>query len=71
VRVQFSPEKLAQYRIGVDELALALQAGSVNVPGGSLNGAMRTFAIEPQGQLRTASEYGELVVAYRRDAPCD
>ena len=69
VRIQFSPEKLAHYQIGVDELALALQAGTVNIPGGSLNGAMRTFSIEPQGQLRTAREYGELVIATRRNAP--
>ncbi len=69
VRVQFSPEKLAAHQIGVDELALALQAGSVNVPGGSLNGSMRTFTIEPQGQLRTAAEYGELIIAHRNQAP--
>ena len=69
VRIQFSPEKLAARQIGVDELAAALSAGTVNIPGGSLNGAMRTFTIEPQGQLRTAREYGELIVAYRNNAP--
>ncbi|MCX7009417.1 MAG: efflux RND transporter permease subunit [Kiritimatiellaeota bacterium] len=53
VRVQFSPEKLAAYQIGVNELAAALSAGTVNIPGGSLNGTMRTFTIEPQGQLRS------------------
>ena len=69
VRVQFSPEKLAAYQIGVNELAAALQAGTVNVPGGSLNGTMRTYTIEPQGQLRTAQEYGELIVVQRNGAP--
>lgn len=69
VRVQFSPEKLAACQLGVNELAAALQAGTVNIPGGSLNGAMRTFTIEPQGQLRTAREYGELIVAQRHGAP--
>ncbi|MBI3985496.1 MAG: efflux RND transporter permease subunit, partial [Lentisphaerae bacterium] len=69
VRIQFSPEQLSAYSIGVDELALALQSGTVNIPGGSLNGAMRTFSIQPQGQLRSAREYGELVIAYRHDAP--
>src|SRR3989339_1856949 len=65
VRVQFSPEKLAHYQIGVDELAIALKSGTVNIPGGSLNGAQRTFTIEPQGQMRTAREYDELIIAYR------
>lgn len=69
VRIQFSPEKLAAYGLGVNDLAAALQAGNVNIPGGSLNGAMRTFSIEPQGQLRKARDYDELVVAYRQNAP--
>ncbi len=69
VRIQFSPSKLAAYQIGVDELAVALKAGSVNIPGGSLNGSMRTFTIEPQGQLQTAAAYGELIIAYRNQAP--
>ncbi len=69
VRVQFSPEKLAAYQIGVNELAAALSTGTVNIPGGSLNGAMRTYTIEPQGQLRTAREYERLIVAYRQKAP--
>ncbi len=69
VRIQFSPEKLAHYQIGVDELAMTLKAGTVNIPGGSLNGAQRTFTIEPQGQLRSAAEYEDLIIAYRNNAP--
>ncbi|MFH0878934.1 MAG: efflux RND transporter permease subunit, partial [Lentisphaerota bacterium] len=69
VRIQFDPELLAAYQIGVDELARALQSGTVNIPGGSLDGDMRTFTIEPQGQLRKAAQYGELIVAYRNNAP--
>lgn len=69
VRVQFVPEKLAARQMGVNEVTAALKAGTVNIPGGSLNGALRTFSIEPQGQLRTAREYGELIVAYRNQAP--
>jgi len=69
IRIQFSPEKLTACNIGVDELAVALAAGTVNIPGGSLNGPMRTFTIEPQGQLRTAREFEELIIAYRNNAP--
>ena len=69
VRIQFSPDKLASYKIGVDELALALKAATANIPGGSLNGAQRTFVIEPQGQLRTAREYGEVIITTRNNAP--
>jgi len=69
VRIQFSPEKMAAYQIGVDELAMALTTGTANIPGGSLNGAQRTFVIEPQGQLRTAREYGELIITTRNNNP--
>ena len=69
VRIQFDPAKLAAYQIGVDELALALKAGTVNIPGGSLNGASRTYTIEPQGQLRTARDYDELIIATRQGNP--
>ncbi len=69
VRVQVLPDRLAACQVGLDEVAAALKAGSVNIPGGSLNGPLRTFSIEPQGQLRTAREYGELIVAYRQNAP--
>jgi HAE1 family hydrophobic/amphiphilic exporter-1 len=69
IRIQFSPERLAACQIGVDELALALRAGTVNIPGGSLNGAMRTFSIEPQGQLQKARDYEELIIAHRQGAP--
>jgi len=69
VRIQFNPEKLAAFQIGLDELALALQTGTVNIPGGSLNGTSRTYTIEPHGQLRTAREFENLIVATRQGAP--
>jgi HAE1 family hydrophobic/amphiphilic exporter-1 len=69
VRIQFNPERLAACQIGVDELAQALRAGTVNIPGGSLNGAMRAFSIEPQGQLQKARDYEELIIAHRQGAP--
>ncbi|MEI6219219.1 MAG: efflux RND transporter permease subunit, partial [bacterium] len=69
IRIQFSPDRLAACNVGVDELVGALAAGTANIPGGSLNGPMHTFTIEPQGQLRTAREFGELVIAYRNNAP--
>ena len=69
VRVKVDPDKLAAYGIGIDEVANALKTGTVTIPGGSLNGKYRTFAIEPKGQLFKAKEYDELIVAYRNDAP--
>lgn len=69
VRVQVDPNKLAAYKIGINEVAQAVNSGTVTIPGGSLNGEVRTFSIEPQGQLLKAKDYESLIVAYRNNAP--
>ena len=68
IRIQFDPSRLTALQIGIDEIAQALRTATVNIPGGSLNGAMRTFMIEPQGQLRTAEEYADVIIATRENA---
>jgi len=69
VRVQADPSKLASYNIDINEVASAVSKGTVTIPGGSLNGPVRAFSIEPQGQLLKAKDYEELIVAYRNNAP--
>lgn len=69
VRIQVYPRKLAALKIGINEVAGALQTGTVTIPAGSLNGKFRTFSIEPKGQLLKASDYKKLIVAYRNNAP--
>ncbi|MCX5716684.1 MAG: efflux RND transporter permease subunit [Candidatus Omnitrophica bacterium] len=69
VRVQVDPNKLAAFKIGINDIANAINTGTVTIPGGSLNGPIRTFSIEPQGQLFKAKDYDELIVAYRNNAP--
>jgi len=69
IRIQVDPNKLASYKIGIEEVASALDTGTVMIPGGSLDGKLRTFTIEPKGQLTKASEYKNLIVAYRNNAP--
>lgn len=69
VRIQVVPQRLASYKIGINEVAEAVNNGTVTIPGGSLNGPLRAFAIEPAGQLLNAREYDNLIVAYRNNAP--
>ncbi|MEA3488833.1 MAG: efflux RND transporter permease subunit [Candidatus Omnitrophota bacterium] len=69
VRIQVDPEKLASYQIGIDEVARAIDTGTVIIPAGSLNGKVRAFSIEPQGQLLKAKDYEDLIVVYRNGAP--
>lgn len=69
VRVQIDPNKLAAYKIGLNEISNSVRTGTVLIPGGSLDGKVRAFSIEPQGQLYKAKEYEKLIVAYRNNAP--
>src|ERR671917_2509708 len=69
VRIQLDPQQLAARRIGIDEVATAVQNGNVNLPTGILWGTDRVYAVESQGQLTNAADFGALVVAYRDGAP--
>ena len=69
VRVQVDPDKLASFKIGLNEVSDALKTGTVTIPGGALDGPQRSFSIQPEGQLFTAKEYDELIIKYVDGAP--
>jgi len=69
VRVQVDPSKLAARRIGLNEVASALQNWNVNLPTGTLYGPHTSFNVEANGQLSRALEYRPLIVTYRNGAP--
>ena len=69
VRAQVNPAALASRKIGIDEVAGAIESGNVNLPTGTLNGSSQSFAIQANGQLFDAAAYRPLIVAYRGGAP--
>ena len=69
VRVEVNPDKLATRQIGIDEVANAITAGNSNTPSGTLYGQSKTFTIQSNGQLADASQFRNMVVAYRNGAP--
>jgi hydrophobic/amphiphilic exporter-1 (mainly G- bacteria), HAE1 family len=69
VRIQLDPQQLAARSIGIDEVANAVENGNVNLPTGILWGTDKVYAVESQGQLTNAADFGALVVAYRDGAP--
>jgi HAE1 family hydrophobic/amphiphilic exporter-1 len=69
VRIQLDPQQLAARKIGIDEVAQAVENGNVNLPTGILWGTDRVYSVESQGQLTDAAGFGALVVAYRDGAP--
>lgn len=69
VRVRVNPDALAQRGIGIDEVAEALRAGNVNLPGGTLEGDVSAYTLNPEGRLLDAAAYRDLVVRYRGGNP--
>ncbi|MFN9298546.1 MAG: efflux RND transporter permease subunit [Acidobacteriota bacterium] len=69
VRVQVDPEKLAARGIGINEVSDAIRNWNANVPTGTLWGPNRAYSIQANGQLPTAEDYQDLIVAYRNGAP--
>ncbi len=69
VRVQLDPAALATRKVGIDEVAAAIQNGNVNLPVGTLYGTHKAFTIQANGQRNTADAYRPLIVAYRNGSP--
>ncbi|MGI8400317.1 MAG: efflux RND transporter permease subunit [Gemmatimonadaceae bacterium] len=69
VRVQLDPTSLANRGIGIDEVTNAISAQNVSMPTGTLWGTSRASTIKANGQLRDATQFRQLVVAYRNGAP--
>src|SRR3990172_3719041 len=57
VRVQLDPQALTTRKIGLDEVAAALDKWNVNLPTGGLQGAKQAFTIQATGQLYNAEAF--------------
>ena len=68
-RIQLDPRALASRGIGIDEVATAVEQGNVNLPTGVLWGPTRAYTVKADGQLSSAKEFSDLVVAYRNGSP--
>jgi HAE1 family hydrophobic/amphiphilic exporter-1 len=69
VRIRLDPGRLANKGIGLDEVALAVQQGNVNLPTGTLDGPHVSYTVQATGQLKNAAAYMPLIVAYRNGSP--
>jgi HAE1 family hydrophobic/amphiphilic exporter-1 len=69
VRVRLDPRLLASRGITLEEVQSALASHNVNQPTGILDGYRQAVQILASGQLANASEFTNIVVAYRNNAP--
>src|ERR1700758_870772 len=69
VRIQADIRKLAAYGLNIDDLRTTLANANTNTPKGNFDGAMRSYTINANDQIRNAEDYNNLVIAYRNGAP--
>jgi HAE1 family hydrophobic/amphiphilic exporter-1 len=69
VRVQLDPRALASRGIAIGDVTDAIDAANVNLPTGILWGPARSSTVTAAGELESAAEFGNIVVATRGGAP--
>ncbi len=69
IRIQANPKALGAYKLTLEDLRTAIIAANVNQAKGSFDGPLRASTIDANDQLKSASDYGRLIVAYRNGAP--
>jgi hydrophobic/amphiphilic exporter-1 (mainly G- bacteria), HAE1 family len=69
VRVQVDPVAAAQRNISLDDVRTVLAKANSNTPVGTLSGPDRSVTLLASGALRRASDYRNVVAAWRNGAP--
>ncbi|MGL6157542.1 MAG: efflux RND transporter permease subunit, partial [Ralstonia mannitolilytica] len=69
VRIQANTSALAALGLSIDDIRTAIGTANVNGAKGSFDGPMRASTIDANDQLRSAAEYGKMIVAYKNGAP--
>ncbi len=69
VRIQVNPAQLQNYGIDLEAVRTALISASVNQAKGNFDGPRQNYQLDANDQLITSSDYKNVVVAYRNNAP--
>ena len=69
VRVIVNPRSLAAYGLNIDDLRTTINVANQNGPKGTLDGPARAYTINTNDQIKSAEEYGSIVIAYKNGSP--
>ena len=69
VRIQAKPQVLASLGLSLDDVRSAIVAANVNQAKGSFDGPQRASTIDANDQLKSASEYQNLIIAWKNGKP--
>jgi multidrug efflux pump len=69
IRAVINPRALAAYGLNLDDLRTTISVANQNGPKGTFDGPSRAYTINTNDQLKSATEYSNIVVAYRNGSP--
>jgi multidrug efflux pump len=69
VRIRANPTALAALGMSLDDIRVAIGNANVNQAKGSFDGAVRASTIDANDQLKSASEYANLIIAFKNGNP--
>ena len=69
VRIQVNPNALANNSLALSDVRTAITGANVNQPKGNLDGPLRSTTINSNDQLKTPTDYNDLIIAYRENRP--
>jgi HAE1 family hydrophobic/amphiphilic exporter-1 len=69
VRIKADPSAMAVRNITIDDMMTAVRNGTSYKGAGQFDGPHRTFLLQPLGQLDTAQDYNDLIIATSNSAP--
>ena len=69
IRIKADPSALATRGMTVDDLVSAIREGTSYQGAGQIDGPIRTFLLQPRGQIDTAEAYNDLIIGTKDGAP--
>ena len=66
IKIWIYRERLAALNIGIDEVINAIKSQHIEIPGGKIETKEKEFLIRTIGELKTFTEFANLIVAYRK-----
>jgi multidrug efflux pump len=69
VRVVANPRAMAAYGLNLDDLRTTISNANQNGPKGTLDGPANAYTVNTNDQIRDATDYGNVIVAYKNGAP--
>ena len=69
IQVKIDPDRLNAYALATSDVAAALRAQNLELPGGRLEQGVRELSVRTVGRLTRPEEFADVVVATRGNIP--